>query len=202
MRRCIRVFCIILCYLVNLGLMESIEKYLTALKRVTVVALLLMVAAVLIVVLISVIHFPYDVDAPLNQQEVEAAQKYYTEAYQKPVTENPVRSEYETEYIRVAEAAAKAFRIEEQVASFVKRFNLGNRPVLEIGSGRGYLQDVAQNYTGLDISPALRASTIRNLFSARPQQCPFQMTALAAFGRFGCSSMFLIRSRRFVRHGV
>jgi hypothetical protein len=27
--------------------------------------------------------------------------------------------------------------------------------VLEIGSGRGYLQDVAQNYTGLDISPSV-----------------------------------------------
>lgn len=27
--------------------------------------------------------------------------------------------------------------------------------MLEIGSGRGYLQDIAQNYTGLDISPSV-----------------------------------------------
>jgi SAM-dependent methyltransferase len=135
--------------------MEAIKKYLTALKRVTVTALILTVAALLIIVIISVIHFPFDVDAPLTQQEIEAARKYYTEAYQKPVNENQVKSEYETEYLRVAHAAAEAFRIEEQVSAFVKHFNLSDRPVLEIGSGRGYLQDIAQNYTGLDISPSV-----------------------------------------------
>lgn len=129
-------------------LMGRIHKYLIALKHVTLVVLG-------VTVIISAIHFPYDIDAPLTQQEIEAARKYYTAAYEKPVTETQVKSEYETEYIRAAEAAARAFRIEEQVGVFVKRFNLSDRPVLEIGSGRGYLQDVAQNYTGLDISPAV-----------------------------------------------
>jgi SAM-dependent methyltransferase len=41
------------------------------------------------------------------------------------------------------------------VRSFVDRFHLNDRPVLEIGSGRGYLQDLANDYTGLDISPAV-----------------------------------------------
>src|SRR5258708_1330205 len=114
-------------------------------------------AGLVLIMVISAIHFPYDVDAPLTREEVEAAQKYYTEAYRKPVSENQEerseRSEYETKYIRVAEAAANDFRIEEQIGAFVKRFNLSDQPVLEIGSGRGYLQDAAQNYTGLDISP-------------------------------------------------
>ena len=128
--------------------MGSIYKYWVALKRVT-------LGPVAVIFVIGAIHFPYDVDAPLTQQEVEAARKYYTEAYQKPATDNGPTSEYETKYIRVAEAAAQTFRIEEQVAAFVKRFNLGDRPVLEIGSGRGYLQDIASNYTGLDISPTV-----------------------------------------------
>jgi SAM-dependent methyltransferase len=110
-----------------------------------------MVVVLTVTIIIAAIHFPYDVDKPLTQLEVEAARKYYAEAYQKPVTET-VKSEYETKYIRVAEEAAKDARIEEQVSAFVKRFHLSDRPVLEIGSGRGYLQDVAQNYTGLDIS--------------------------------------------------
>jgi SAM-dependent methyltransferase len=126
--------------------MERIHKYLRALKHVVVVVLT-------VTIIIAAIHFPYDVDKPLTQQEVEAARKYYTEAYQKPVTETEVKSEYETKYIHVAEEAAKDARIEEQVSDFVKRFNLSDRPVLEIGSGRGYLQDIAQNYIGLDISP-------------------------------------------------
>ncbi len=128
--------------------MEKVKKYLRALKHVGVGTLIL-------VVVLSFIHFPYDADAPLTQQEVEAARKYYTEAYRKPEGENQGSSEYETTYLRVAEAVAKESHIEEQVAEFVKRFNLSDRPVLEIGSGRGYLQDVAQNYTGLDISPSV-----------------------------------------------
>jgi hypothetical protein len=175
--------------------MERIHKYLRALKHVVVVVLT-------VTILIAAIHFPYDVDTPLTQQEVEAARKYYTEAYQKPATETEVKSEYETTYIRVAEEAAKDARIEEQVSDFVRRFNLSDRPVLEIGSGRGYLHDVAQNYTGLDISPVWRASTTRNLFSARPRRCPFRTTALTESGRFGCSSTYLILSRRFMKLDV
>ena len=135
--------------------MHSIKKYLKALKYVIAAVSLFAGAGLVLIIVISAIHFSYDVDAPLTREEVEAAQKYYTEAYRKPVGENQERSEYETKYIRVAEAAANDFRIEEQISAFVKRFNLSDQPVLEIGSGRGYLQDAAQNYTGLDISPSV-----------------------------------------------
>ena len=128
--------------------MEVIKTYLTALKNVT-------AAAVVVTIVIAVLHFPYDTDAPLSEQEVAAAQKYYTEAYHKPTTEKSAPSDYETEYMRVAQTVAKATRIDEQVAAFVTRFNLSGRPVLEIGSGRGLLQDLAANYTGLDISPSV-----------------------------------------------
>jgi SAM-dependent methyltransferase len=131
------------------------KKILTALKRVTQVGFAVVLATLLLIVINSALHFSYDVDAPLTQQEVEAAQKYYTEAYRKPVIDNPASPEYETKYIRVAESAAANFRIEEQVSTFVQRYNLTDRPVLEIGSGRGYLQDVARSYTGLDISPSV-----------------------------------------------
>jgi SAM-dependent methyltransferase len=125
--------------------MNSVYRYWTALKHVAVVT-------AVVIIVVGAIHFPYDIDAPLTPQELEAARKYYAEAYQKPVAENQERSEYETEYLQVAKAAAEGFRIEEKVSAFVKQFNLSDKQVLEIGSGRGYLQDVAQNYTGLDIS--------------------------------------------------
>lgn len=128
--------------------MTCIDKYWRALKRVT-------IAWLGCTMIVGVIHFPYHTDEPLTRLEVEAARKYYTEAYQQPVLENEAKSEYETEYLRVAQATAEAFRIKEQVRAFVQRFSLSDRPVLEIGSGRGYLQDVAQNYTGLDISPSV-----------------------------------------------
>ena len=37
----------------------------------------------------------------------------------------------------------------------MEHFNLAQKLVLEIGSGRGYLQDIAENYVGLDISPSV-----------------------------------------------
>ena len=128
--------------------MNNFYKYWKALKHVV-------VATAIVVIVVGSIHFPYDIDAPLTQQEIEAARKYYTDAYQKPVEESNEKSEYETRYIRVAEAAAKAARIEEQVTDFVQQFNLSERKVLEIGSGRGYLQNIAEKYTGLDISPTV-----------------------------------------------
>ena len=131
------------------------KNYLTALKRVTFVGLATVLAPLLLTITVSALHFPYDVDAPLTRQEVEAAQKFYTEAYRKPVVENQTRSEYETKYLEVTETAAAAFQIEEQVRSFVQRYELAERAVLEIGSGRGYLQDMARHYTGLDISPSV-----------------------------------------------
>jgi SAM-dependent methyltransferase len=57
--------------------------------------------------------------------------------------------------MRVAHIVAQETRIREQVEAFVKRFRLSDQPVLEIGSGRGSLQDLAANYTGLDISPSV-----------------------------------------------
>jgi SAM-dependent methyltransferase len=146
--------------------MEFIKKCLKALKRVT-------VAALLMIVIISTLHFPYDIDAPLTQQEIEAARKYYTEAYQAPAVANQVKTEYETEYIRVAEGAARTARIEEQVAAFVKDFNLSDRPILDIGSGRGYLQDLAQNYTGLDISPSVAKNYHKKFVVGSATAIPF-----------------------------
>src|SRR5262245_5290370 len=125
-------------------MVQRLVCFLIALKRVAIVLFT-------VVFVIAAIHFPYDVDAPLTQQQVEAARKYYTEAYQQPESEKQGGSEYQTEYLRIAEAAAKVFRIEEQVRAFVEQFKLTDKPVLEIGSGRGYLQDVAQDYSGLDI---------------------------------------------------
>ncbi len=182
--------------------MHSIKKYLKALKYVIAAVSLFTGAGLVLIIVISAIHFPYDVDAPLTREEVEAAQKYYTEAYRKPVSENQERSErseYETKYIRVAEAAANDFRIEEQISAFVKRFNLSDQPVLEIGSGRGYLQDASQNYTGLDISPSVARFYHKKFVLGSATAMPFPDNSFEAFGRFGCSSMYPIPSRRFAK---
>jgi SAM-dependent methyltransferase len=47
------------------------------------------------------------------------------------------------------------FRIEERVRNFLNQYDLRGKAILEIGSGSGYLQDVVENYTGLDIAATL-----------------------------------------------
>jgi SAM-dependent methyltransferase len=111
---------------------------------------------VLPIVILLAVNFPYNTDTPLTSAELAAAQKYYTEIYMKPAGDSaPAETDYERKYQRVAEQAAEELNIVERVSEFVEHFNLAKKPVLEIGSGRGYLQDVAENYTGLDISPSV-----------------------------------------------
>ena len=127
-----------------------LRSYWTALKR------LLCVFAALIVILWAA-NFPYNSDAPLTSAELVAARNYYTDIYRKPADVSAAaETDYDRKYQRIAEQAAKDFKIVERVSEFVARFNLAKKAVLEIGSGRGYLQDVAEDYIGLDISPNVR----------------------------------------------
>jgi SAM-dependent methyltransferase len=109
------------------------------------------------VVLLAALHFPYDVDTPLSARDLEDSRKYYADAYQRAtVGDESPSAEYASKYLQVAKAAAEGSGITQQIEQFVARFELRRRPVLEIGSGRGYLQDVAEDYTGLDISSTAR----------------------------------------------
>ena len=125
------------------------RRYLIALQRI-------LSAIALLIVILWAAKFPYNTDAPLTSAELAAARKYYTDIYMKPADDlAPAETDYDRKYQEAAEHAAKDFKIVERVAAFVNRFNLAKKPVLEIGSGRGYLQDVAENYIGLDISPSV-----------------------------------------------
>lgn len=106
--------------------------------------------------LIILLYFPWSTDRPLTPEEVEKNRTYYTAAYAQPAASPGAASDYEVRYEAIARAAAEDARILEKVTEFVDRFGLRRKAVLEIGSGRGYLQDLADDYTGLDISPSVR----------------------------------------------
>jgi Methylase involved in ubiquinone/menaquinone biosynthesis len=114
------------------------------------------IAVLAAIALIAATNFPYDVDTPLSAADLEKSRKYYAEAYSKGTpSEEQSASDYESRYIKIATAAAESQHIEQQVSEFAAKYGLGNKPVLDIGSGRGYLQDVVENYTGLDISSSV-----------------------------------------------
>ena len=113
-------------------------------------------ALVAAIVLIAATEFPYDVGRPLSAGELEKSRNYYADAYKKanPAEEQPT-SEFETRYIRIAAEQADGQGIKQQVSRFAAEYGLRNGAVLDVGSGRGYLQDIVENYSGLDISSSV-----------------------------------------------
>ena len=106
-----------------------------------------------VAVLLLAVYFPRGVDQPVSAEERDKALAFYAGAYARPdaaaAGEDPV-------YVEVAQMAAKEFRIEEKIAAFVRDHRLADKRVLDVGAGRGYLQHIVADYTGLDISPAAR----------------------------------------------
>src|SRR5262249_53138016 len=82
------------------------------------------------------------------------ARRYYADAYKKgtPSEEQP-SSEYDTKYLRIGLQVVEDVGVKQLVSDFARKYGLEKEAVLDIGSGSGYLQDVVDNYTGLDISP-------------------------------------------------
>jgi SAM-dependent methyltransferase len=104
---------------------------------------------VVIIAIIALWQFPYATDDPVRRED--ALKAYYTMAY---APSSPRRT-MENEWTRAAANAKFEFDIEGQVRDFVEHYALQHAKVLEIGSGTGYLQDVVDDYTGLDIASSV-----------------------------------------------
>lgn len=100
--------------------------------------------------IMTALHYPYDTDATPARPRDPA--KFYTSAY------SPETAKKGADYEEVARKAAELFGITDVVKKFVADYGLANKKVLDVGSGRGYLQDLVDDYTGLDLS----ASAARN----------------------------------------
>ncbi len=97
------------------------------------------------------LHFPYDtghVELPPLEDNVDA-QSYYDRVYKASI-ENTGGSDHE--YVDFNRGAAKTNGVVDQVQDFVTRYGLEHARTLEVGSGSGQLQDIVDDYTGLDIA--------------------------------------------------
>jgi SAM-dependent methyltransferase len=117
------------------------------------------------------IHFPYAADAPLTAAEIAKSTAFYQQAYAAP-SETP--SPDEDQYIQAATAAAEGWHIKDRLTEFAAAQSLETKRVLEVGSGRGYLQDVVSDYTGLDISPSVKRFYHKPFVLASATALPFQ----------------------------
>jgi SAM-dependent methyltransferase len=119
-----------------------------------------------LVYLAILIHFyPYRTDPPeaIHFQPTPEAQDFYNVAF------DAQQARYEV----IARDQAKLFHIREDVEKFVADYHLSKAHVLDVGSGEGSLQDVVEDYTGLDISATARAKYHKRFVQADARAMPF-----------------------------
>ncbi len=116
--------------------------------RLIVLYLYLPITAVLVL-----IHYPYSTDPDIV--EARSGQNGSAGAFYEAAYRGLSSATRGLSYEETAAQAAKDYDIEGQIRNFVTNHGLEDKRVLEIGSGRGYLQDAVADYTGLDLSPSV-----------------------------------------------
>lgn len=90
-------------------------------------------------------HFPYATDDPVRRED--AIRDFYETSYSD--ADVVLTDAY---LAKPGKPAYEAFDIPGHVRRFVEQYDLQDASVLDVGSGRGLLQDLVADYTGLDIA--------------------------------------------------
>jgi len=120
-----------------------------------------------IIALLTLIHFPYDTDST-SAPESGRSKTYYEAAYQS----NDGRRRG-LDYEEVARQAALNADIDGHIRRFVQQYGLQDKHILEVGSGRGYLQEIVPDYTGLDLSASVAGKYHKPFVAASATAMPF-----------------------------
>ncbi len=134
---------------------------------------------VVLLALLTAIHFPYQVDELGSPKARKEAGTFYTDIYsapavagQKATPEVPVEAE-DSKYVTIARGAIEKNRIVPKITAFATQYGLAGKRVLDVGAGTGYLQDIVPNYVGLDISPSARRYFHKPFVEASATDMPF-----------------------------
>ena len=125
----------------------------------------LSIVAVLPITLIAW-HFPYATDEPVRRED--SIRAFYDLTYSDTSTVAK-----DTELAKQAVTAGTRLDIGGQVRRFVEQYRLQDASVLDVGSGKGSLQDVVPKYTGLDISTAVAKHYHKRFVAGTATAMPF-----------------------------
>lgn len=116
--------------------------------KMTVIVVFLCIAALV------AIYYPRDSDRPLSTAQMQELRQYYGAAYSEAGSK--AQADEDPRYVEIAKRAAEAAGIRKRVEAFVTEHELEDKRILDIGAGRGHLQDLVKDYTALDISASAR----------------------------------------------
>lgn len=106
---------------------------------------------------LGVLYYPYSTDDPTLEMSLDAlaAEDFYEEVYsgvEGQLAAAPEAESADHEYVVMGRDAGESMGANEAVVDFVKTYGLEDARVLEVGAGSGQLQDIVEDYTGLDIA--------------------------------------------------
>ena len=118
--------------------------------------------------LVVAVHFPMTVGpAAVNPiDEAEQARDFYEVAYQS-------REDQESEYVLTSLAAAHDTGVVKMLEKFIDDYDLHDKRHLEVGAGSGSLQDLVDDYTGLDIAASAERYFHKPFVQGSATELPF-----------------------------
>ena len=123
---------------------------------------------------LAAVHFPRQVDEVHAYTPPKVSKDYYKSIYAADSSAAVVEADdSESKYVVMAREAIKRDRIVEHVSEFAAQYGLANKRVLDVGAGTGYLQDVVEDYVGLDISASARRYFHKPFVEASATEMPF-----------------------------
>ena len=149
------------------------ETFLEIFKSLATTGLKVFCGYILLLAVCTAIYFPYHVDELGSPKVRKEAGEFYTDIYSAPAPEVLVTEE-ESKYVKLARTAIVNERIVPKITAFAQRYGLGDKKVLDVGAGTGYLQDVVPNYVGLDISASARRYFHKPFVEASATDMPFR----------------------------
>ncbi len=113
-------------------------------------------------------YFPTQVDDLGEVSRDEDAEAFYESVY-KMTDEGG-----DSEYVEYARYTADHVDMNGQVEKFVEQYGLRDKRVLEVGAGSGSLQDLVEDYTGLDIAASAARYFHKPFVQGSATDLPFQ----------------------------
>lgn len=136
------------------------------------------VLAFLVVAILTTVYYPRDTDvvtpaAPLPDVGLEY-QAFYDHSY--AAEDEAVDPTIEKSYDVRSESLETKLQDEKwaQVSRFVEEYQLHDSRVLEVGAGSGRLQDIVDDYVGLDLSHTVRRFFHKPFVQGSATELPFR----------------------------
>lgn len=100
------------------------------------------------------VYFPHSRDTPPSPEETDKTPSLYATVYDKPERGRRTVSRKSTRRGGAGKSIISALK--KRSKHLCNGFTCETAKALDVGSGSGYLHDVVEDYTGLDISPSAR----------------------------------------------